>query len=93
MLNAETVLYCHADSTKPDVIEQNIAYFDALEGRVRASHVVEPLDEADLEALVGFPFDDVPGADQLNEEERAFYRPAHHAAIKAMIAWVQNTAD
>ena len=92
-LHAEIVLYCHADSTGPDVIKENIAYFNKMERRVRASHVVEPLDQADFEARIGFLFDDVPGVDQLNDEERAFYRPAHHAAIKAMLEWMQETVD
>jgi glyoxylase-like metal-dependent hydrolase (beta-lactamase superfamily II) len=90
-LEAETVLYCHADSHRADVIEQNIAYFDELERRVRtvgARHVVSLHD--DLEALVGFPFDEVAGVAELTEEARAFYRPAHHAAIRAMVEYVQG---
>lgn len=93
---ADTVLYCHADSTSPDVIAQNLAYFNKLEQRVNQrkgelSSLLRP--DIDLETLVNFPFDDVPGVDQLNDEDRAFYRPAHHAAITAMIDWVQKTAD
>jgi glyoxylase-like metal-dependent hydrolase (beta-lactamase superfamily II) len=91
-LHAETVLYCHADSTGPDVIVQNIAYFNEVERRmvqaVRAYGHTPPHDNIDLETLISFPFDDVPGVDQLDDEERAFYRPAHQATIKAMIKWV-----
>jgi hypothetical protein len=47
-------------------------------------------DDSDLENFISFPFDDVPGVDQLNENERAFYRPAHQAALRAMIEWVQE---
>ncbi len=93
-LNAETVLYCHADSTHADVIQQNRAYFDAVERRVQetisARHAVSQHDDSDLEDFIGFPFNDVPGVDQLNENERAFYRPAHRAALRAMIEWVQE---
>jgi hypothetical protein len=91
------VLYCHADSTGPDVIEQNIAYFNDLERRVvqavPAYGHTPTHDDADLENLIGFPFDDVLGTDQLNDEDRAFYRPAHHAAIKAMLEWAQKMAN
>ena len=64
-----------------------------MERRVRASDVMEPLDQADYEARLGFLFDDVPGVDQLNDEERAFYRSAHLAAINAMLERVQETVD
>lgn len=79
-LQAETVLYCHADSTGPDVITQNVVYFDEVERRVRqrAGELALPEhDDADFENLIGFPFDDVLGANQLNEDDRAFYQPAH----------------
>jgi len=95
-LHAKTVLYCHADSTGPDVIEQNMGYFDEMERRMRAvpayGNTRKP-DHIDLEELVGFRFDDVPGVDQLNDKDRAFYGPAHQAALRAMIEWVQKTAD
>jgi glyoxylase-like metal-dependent hydrolase (beta-lactamase superfamily II) len=93
-LHAKTVLYCHADSIGPDVIAHNIAYFDDLERRVTrySGKATSPThDDTALENLIGFPFDDVLGAEQLNADDRAFYRPAHHAAIKAMLEWAQKT--
>lgn len=95
-LHTQTVLYCHADSTGPDVIEQNIAYFDEMERRVRQRlgglNLLVP-DDSDLEDVIGFAFDELQGVDQLNDEDRAFYRPAHHAAITAMIDWVGQAVD
>lgn len=96
-LHAATVLYCHADSTGPDVIAQNIAYFDEVERRVRAAGArhAAPLrdDNIDLEDVISFPLDEVPGADHLDDDERTFYRRAHHDALRATVDWVQNMSD
>lgn len=91
LLKAETVLYCHAETHVPELIDRNIAYFDDLEQRILATPLSLPVqDDTDLESLIEFSFDNVQGVDQLSEEERHFYRPAHHAAIRAMIEYVQR---
>ncbi len=61
-LNPQTVLYCHAPVTMgPTLLQQNIAYFDALEAHCRtalaAGIPVEPPAEADVAALIKLPFD------------------------------------
>ncbi len=50
-------------------------------------------DDVDLEALIKFPFEMVEGVTTIGEEERQFYRPAHHAAIRAMIDYVHGAAE
>ncbi len=88
-LNAKSAYYCHAPvDAGPALIRQNIAYFDRLEAACRAALArgapAQPAAEADLEALVGLPFAEVtpPGV----AVEEGFYRPSHHAAIRAMLA-------
>ena len=96
-LQPETALYCHAPvDSGPGLLQQNMAYFDTIEQRCRAALARNP-DEwrggvpgtpaanADVEALVGFPFADAlpAGADAAALE--GFYRPGHQAAIRAML--------
>lgn len=94
-LEPATVLYCHAPGVhSPDVIHANIAYFDEIEERVVAALVADQVpaqidDTTDLEALIDYRFDDLPGIIALDEQERTFYRSAHHQAIRAMLAYLQ----
>lgn len=70
-LHATTALYCHAPPTAgPQLIHDNLAYFDTLETRCRAAQArgvergvergVDPatVDDADLGAAVGAPWAD-----------------------------------
>jgi glyoxylase-like metal-dependent hydrolase (beta-lactamase superfamily II) len=93
-LNPEVVLYCHApgsDSHLPDVIHQNIAYFNDIEERaiaaLEAGRVPDVLDAtSDIEAIVGYPFAEVPHVDRLvDDEERAFYLGGHQSALRTML--------
>lgn len=93
-LNPETVLYCHvpgSDSHRPDVIHQNIAYFNEIERRataaLQAGRVPAQIDAiSDLEVIIDFPFTDVPHVDRLiDDEERAFYRGGHQNALRTML--------
>jgi len=101
-LQPETALYCHAPvDSGPGLLQQNMAYFDTIEQRCRAALARNP-DEwrggvpgtpaanADVEALVGFPFADAlpAGADAAALE--GFYRPGHQAAIRAMLEFLED---
>lgn len=89
-LNPETALYCHAPETSgPALLRWNIDYFNRLEDRcweaLANGAPPSPAADADLEAMVGFPFREAvpPGLDP--EELAGFYRPGHLAHIRAML--------
>ena len=94
-LQPATVFYCHAPGVySPDVLHANIAYLDEIEERVVAALAADQVpaqidDSTDLEALINYPFDDLPGITALDNQARAFYRSAHHQAIRAMLAHLQ----
>lgn len=94
-LEPTTALYCHAPGIhSPEVIQANLAYFDEVEQRavtaLEADRVPEQLDDTtDLEALIVYPFDDIPDVAPLDDDERTFYRAGHHQAIHAMLAHLQ----
>lgn len=63
----------------------------AIRGIFAAQSVPPELEEAaDVEALVAFPFADVPGVDGLDAEEHEAYRGTHRIAIRAMLQWLRN---
>jgi glyoxylase-like metal-dependent hydrolase (beta-lactamase superfamily II) len=85
-LDPMVVLYAHAPGrTNLDVVRANKAYFDELEQRVRAALPLEQPRDIDPDVALGYPFEHVVGTKALDNEERAFYREAHHAAIRAML--------
>ncbi|MEO7913699.1 MAG: MBL fold metallo-hydrolase [Roseiflexaceae bacterium] len=89
-LDAQIALYCHAPVTSgPALLQQNISYFDTIEQRCRAAlergTSSAPAADADVEALVGFPFTESLPADADAAALEGFYRPGHHAAIRAML--------
>jgi glyoxylase-like metal-dependent hydrolase (beta-lactamase superfamily II) len=89
-LHPAAALYCHAPETSgPALLDQNIAYFDELERRCRAALArgapARPAEDADVEALVQFPFADAIPANRDARELAGFYRPGHQAAIRAML--------
>jgi glyoxylase-like metal-dependent hydrolase (beta-lactamase superfamily II) len=94
-LEATTAFYCHAPGIyNPQVIQDNIAYFDEVEQCVvtalTADRVPGQIDDTtDVEALIDFPFDSVPHVAELDDKDRAFYRAGHQQAIRAMIAHLQ----
>jgi glyoxylase-like metal-dependent hydrolase (beta-lactamase superfamily II) len=91
-LDPELVLYAHAPGrTDASVLRANQAYFDELERRARAARSVDQSQPQDPEAQLAYPLDSVPGVAQLDAKERAFYRDAHHSAIRAMLAYVGST--
>ena len=95
-LEPETVLYCHAlGSHSPDVIRDNIAYFEDIERRAAAAlasgRVPAQLDAtSDVEALVGYPFAEVAHIGGLDAEEHAFYLGGHRGALRATLEHLQQ---
>jgi glyoxylase-like metal-dependent hydrolase (beta-lactamase superfamily II) len=89
-LDPAVALYCHAPTDiGPALLRQNIGYFDELERRCREALgrgvPALPPDEADVAALVGFPFGDaIPPGHTVTQPE--FYRPGHQANIRAGLA-------
>jgi len=95
---AKTVLYCHAPTAAgPQLLRDNIAYFDALEQACRAALAhgmpsAELVDDADLIARVGCPYADVTPHTDAWRDVHAFYRTAGHAAqLRMMLAWLADS--
>lgn len=95
---AQTVFYCHARGhASPSVIADNIAYFDRLEGQIRAAlraeRVPEDLDDIpDAPGLIAFPFADVPNVAGLEADETAAFAAMHDHAIRAAITYFRAGA-
>lgn len=96
-LEPEHALYCHAPVTSgPAVLARNMAYFDTIEQRCRAALArgvpAEPGAEADVEALVGFPYQEAIPGDMDADALADFYRPGHRAALRAMLEHLSTTS-
>lgn len=83
-------LYCHAPATSgPALLRHNLAYFDRLEERCRAALArgvpADPPADADVEAVVAFPFADAmpPSVDPAAQGD--FYRQGHRAQTRLML--------
>jgi glyoxylase-like metal-dependent hydrolase (beta-lactamase superfamily II) len=84
-LEPATVLCCHAPGvTSPDVLTQNMRYFDELERRCRERGPALLAGERPAET-VGWPAEEAmpPGMRELTAEERNFYRRFHDNNIRA----------
>lgn len=97
-LDPGVALYCHAPVTAgPKVLEQNIAYFTTLEHHCSAALAqgvpARPPADADVEALVGFPYAAAVPLEQDAEALAGFYRPGHQAAIRMMLQHVAGRAE
>jgi len=89
-LDPASALYCHAPvSSGPAVLQRNMAYFDAIEQRCREALArgapSRPSADADVEALVAFPYAEAVPSDMDATALASFYRPGHQAAIRAML--------
>ena len=91
-LNPTAALYCHAPvAAGPALLRDNIAYFDTLEERCRAALArgvpSAPPEDADVEALVAFPFAEALPASLRPEDLGDWnYARGHQAAIRMMLA-------
>jgi glyoxylase-like metal-dependent hydrolase (beta-lactamase superfamily II) len=94
-LDAAVVIPCHGGTTDPGLVTRNLAYFDALERRLRsalASGLVPPdwREREDLPTLIGLPFEEaVQQAGTKPEDVADFYRSFHLAAVQATLANLQ----
>jgi glyoxylase-like metal-dependent hydrolase (beta-lactamase superfamily II) len=94
-LEAETVLYCHAPpDSGPDLLDANIAYFDAVEEACRPLREREIPDELEPERLVelaGLCYEDAtPGAGPWLEVDPWFRTEGHAAQIRTMLTWLRG---
>ena len=95
-LNAETVLYCHAPVTMgPQLIQDNIDYFDRVEAHCRAALArgipAEPDEDVDVIALIGCTYEDVTPKGRHWEDVREFYKADGHAQqIRMMLEVLSN---
>lgn len=92
-LDPAVALYCHAPETAgPVVLRRNMDYFDTIERRCRDALArgvpARPAADADVEALVGFPYAEAVPSDMDADALAGFYRPGHQAAIRAMLEWL-----
>jgi glyoxylase-like metal-dependent hydrolase (beta-lactamase superfamily II) len=91
-LNPVSVLYCHAPlNSGPDLLRQNIAYFDTLEQRCREAMDLgvppNPGEDADVVALINFPLTEaVPPL--AGESYPEFYLNGHAAQIRIMLEFL-----
>ena len=97
-LRAETVLYCHAPvDAGPQLLHDNIAYFDALERACRSYLTTHPSstppDDADLIRLTGCHYEAVTPQTGSWRAVDAHYRTEGHAAqLRMMLAWLTSRA-
>lgn len=95
-LCAETVLYCHAPvDAGPQLLLDNIAYFDALERACRSYLTTHPSstppDDADLIQLTGCRYEDVtPQFGPWRDVDAHFRTEDHAAQLRMMLAWMQS---
>lgn len=95
-LAPQTALYCHAPvDAGPALLGQNSAYFDLVEARCRAALArgvpAQLAPDADVEQLVGFPFDEAIPAGHDPAALAGFYQPGHQGALRAMLEHLGRT--
>ncbi len=93
-LQPEHVLYCHAPvNSGPAVLMRNMAYFDAIEQRCQATlahGLALPDDNAELEALVGFAYEEAVPENMDAGTLEGFYRPGHQYVLRAMLEYLSS---
>lgn len=93
-LDAKTVLYCHAPvEAGPQLLYDNIAYFDALERAcriiLRANPSAALTEDADLIPLTGCRYEDVTPPTDLWRNVDVHYRTVAHAAqLQMILKWL-----
>jgi glyoxylase-like metal-dependent hydrolase (beta-lactamase superfamily II) len=95
-MEPRVVLYCHAPGvSSPQLLHDNIAYFDEVERRCRdalaSGATARPAEDADVEALVGFLFEAAIPAGHDPAQLAGFYRRGHHDAIRATLEHLSQT--
>lgn len=93
-LRPKTALYCHAPATiGPQLIHDNLAYFDALEAACRAglARGLDParLDNAALANVFGCHYEEVAPQSGAWADVQEWYRGEGHAAqLRMMLDWL-----
>jgi glyoxylase-like metal-dependent hydrolase (beta-lactamase superfamily II) len=93
-LDAQTALYCHAPPTiGPQLIYDNIAYFDGVEAACRAvltrNPIFNPKRVENLAAAVDCPYGSVSPHGGAWDKVHPYYRDEGHAAqLRMMLAWL-----
>jgi glyoxylase-like metal-dependent hydrolase (beta-lactamase superfamily II) len=93
------VLPCHGETTTPNLLTNNLTYFDELERRILEApeHADLPDDWAtgdDLPDLIGFPYEDalaLVGASPDSVSDT--YRRFHLIATRSMVGWLLMSED
>lgn len=94
-LNASTVLYCHAPvSCGPQLLHDNIAYFDQIEAHCRAAIAkgLLPTNDpnADLATLIELPYlKAVPNDEDWRTVHEWYQTKGHNAQIQTMLTWLK----
>jgi glyoxylase-like metal-dependent hydrolase (beta-lactamase superfamily II) len=95
-LNPAQALYCHGPVTiGPQLIEDNIAYFDRLEAACRAALAAgapaNPGDDIDMVALINLPYPAaVPDNEHWRESRADPPVNGYPRQIRTMLAWLGN---
>jgi hypothetical protein len=89
-LDPAVVLYGHArGASDASVIRANLALFDEVERRVRVALAAGALspdaDDAELEQVLAYPLERIPGAEVLDDAERTFYADGYRVALRASL--------
>jgi glyoxylase-like metal-dependent hydrolase (beta-lactamase superfamily II) len=98
-LNPAVALYCHAPVTMgPQLLHDNIAYFDKVEERCRAALAAgapaSPAESEDVIALVGLPFEETVPQGQYWQDVPDFYRREGHARqIRMMLEYLAGEKE
>jgi glyoxylase-like metal-dependent hydrolase (beta-lactamase superfamily II) len=93
------VLPCHGETTTPDLLTKNLAYFDELERRIVEAPQLPALPEDwatsdELPNLIGFPYEDalaLVGASPATISDT--YRRFHLLATRSMVGWLLMSED
>ena len=88
------VLPCHGETTTPDLLTNNLAYFDELERRIINAPELPELPEDwassdELPNLIGFPYEDALAlVDASPDSVSDTYRRFHLLATRSMVNWL-----
>jgi glyoxylase-like metal-dependent hydrolase (beta-lactamase superfamily II) len=93
------VLPCHGETTTPDLLTNNLAYFDEMQRRIVEAPELPDLPDDwansdDLPDLIGFPYEDalaLVGASPDSVSDT--YRRFHLVATRAMVGWLLMSED
>ena len=97
-LDPATVLYCHAPVTVgPQLLYDNMAYFDKVEAACRAALTqgvpANPDEDEDAVALVGLSYDEAtPSGEQWRSVHEDYRTKGHAIQIRTMLAYVKREA-